>query len=301
MIKKIHICVIAGCLFASAGRSQTIPNSGFESWSSGGNYEDPQGWGTLNSQTAILGIKTVTKATAASDIHGGTYAIKLVTAHIGVPYNMNVPGLAATGTINASTKAIDGGFAYTMRPVSLSGWYKYTPAGKDTASVEVTVSQWDTLLKKRITVGHAKFLDTAHVSTYTSFTVQLNYSSTALPDTGVIVLLSSQQNSSVVNSTLFVDDLSFTLPAGINEDQLNQKITLSPNPASDVVKIDNLPFNATGIQIYDACGKMVLYDRISAPFYELGLEGISQGLYFYRVTGMNQGLLKQGKLVIRKP
>jgi hypothetical protein len=300
MIRQIPFILLAQLILFSTAQAQDIPNPGFETWSTQGNYEDPQGWGTLNSQTAILGIKTATKASAPADIHAGSYALKLSTSHIGAPYNMNIPGLAATGTINATTKAIDGGFSYNQRPISLSGWYKYIPAGKDTASVEVTLSKWDITTMKRVVVGHAKFLDTAHVTTYTSFTLPLSYTSAMLPDTGVIVLLSSQQNSSVVNSTLYIDALGFNLSSGIPELKAGAMIRAYPNPATDLLYISGLPAQASRLKVYALSGKILLDQRLSSASCSLPLDAFAPGMYFYEVLGEGNEVYKQAKFIISK-
>jgi hypothetical protein len=185
-----------------------IPNAGFETWINQGSYEDPKDWGTLNQQTSQLGIKTVTKATGA-DAYSGSYAIKLQTKYIGFPINQTAPGIAATGTINAQTQGIDGGVAYNLRPDSIVGWYKYTPVGTDTASVEVTFSKWNSSTNQRDEVGKAVFSKNTAVNNYTRFAKEINYSLSINPDTMVVILLSSwtgaTQNNQ--NSTFIVDDL----------------------------------------------------------------------------------------------
>jgi hypothetical protein len=300
MVKKIRLLLAFQGLLMIGLHAQNLPDAGFEIWVSQSSYEDPQGWGTLNSSTSIIGVKTVTKATAPADVHSGSSAIKLTTLHIGIPYNMNIPGIAATGTINTTTKAIDGGFSYTQRPISLCGWYKYSPAGKDTASVTVTLSKWDNVTHQRVTVGSGIFRDTAHVNTYASFTATMIYVNALVPDSGVITLLSSQQTSSVINSTLFIDDLAFNITSYIREDLTDALIAVYPNPASDRLNIGNLPTDASHFILIDICGRKVVDKKLNNVQLTIPLSDFGAGLYFYQVLSGNLTVMKQGKLIIRK-
>jgi len=99
-MKRILLALSAIVLFHLVNAQNAIPNPGFELWTNHGSYDDPNSWGTINSLTAILGVKTVTKATGV-DVHSGTYAIKLQSKT--VPIQGVAPGIAATGTINQNT------------------------------------------------------------------------------------------------------------------------------------------------------------------------------------------------------
>jgi hypothetical protein len=300
MIKKILLLISLGTLFLINLRAQDIPNPGFETWVKKGSYEDPEDWGTINQQTSVLGIKTTTKATAA-DVHSGASALKLITKYIGVPYNQNGPGITATGTINQQTRAIDGGFIYTKRPVSLTGWYKYLPAGKDTASMEVTLSYWDSNAGKRITVGNVKFMDTTTINVYTKFTAPINYSNAASPDSAVIILLSSQENGSVVNSSLFIDDLAFDFtPTGTGSVSPSKEVTVYPNPASEEVLFTNLPAQAAILLIYDLKGSKLSETPLHGNSSKQSLASFRSGIYFYKIIDINGNILKNNKLVIFK-
>jgi len=294
----MKIFLPAVLLFASSflplAAQNIIPNAGFETWINKGSYEDPENWGTLNAQTSIVGIKTVVKGTAA-EAHSGSYAIKLITKFIGIPFNRKIPGLSATGTINTTTSAIDGGFAYNLRPVQISGWYKYAPAGKDTASVALTLSKWDVNTQKRVVVGTAVFMDTATVSTYTAFSAGINYVSSLAPDTAMIVLLSSPQNTGVLNSTFLADDLSLDMSSGIDPEESNSRIVIYPNPANTHVFISHAP--ASRFIVFDQKGSKVS----ECVLTNAGLADISSlgsGLYLYQLLDADRQVMKSGKLII---
>lgn len=274
-----------------------IPNAGFETWKNQGSYEDPEKWGTVNAQTVILGIKTVVKATT-TDVHSGTFAIKLITKFIGPPFNQKIPGLSATGTINTTTNAIDGGFSYNLRPEKISGWYKYAPAGKDTASVSVTLSKWDVNTGQRIVIGTASFMDTATVNTYTSFSASINYVSSLAPDTAIIILLSSQQTSGVLNSTLIVDDLSLDMATGIQQAENNSEIVIYPNPASAILSVSKVYAIGTKLILLDSKGGKVSENRLCSFYDSIDISSLEEGLYLYQLLDADEQLIKSGKLII---
>ncbi|MCW5906854.1 MAG: T9SS type A sorting domain-containing protein [Chitinophagales bacterium] len=205
-MKKFLITLLAFATLGFATAQNAIPNAGFEQWNVNPNYDDPVGWGTINGLTYLIGVKTVTKATAAADIHSGSFAIKLESKT--VPLQGVAPGIAATGTINAQTQGVDGGVVFTKRPIALKGWYKYQPSGVDTGTIEANLFRWNTSTNQREDVGRAEFVMTTTVNSYTQFTANFTYTSANAPDSMVMILLtSSKANASPNGTKLFVDDL----------------------------------------------------------------------------------------------
>jgi hypothetical protein len=202
-MKKILLTLLSGIFLTGTFAQNAIPNPGFETWNPNPSYDDPQGWGTINGLTYILGVKTVTKTT---DKHSGSFAMKLESKT--VPLQGVAPGIAATGTINAQTQGVDGGVAFNKRPVAMSGWYKYAPAAVDTGSVEAILTKWSG--GQRVEIGRAEFKVSNTVSSYTQFNVNFSYSSSNAPDTLVMIILtSSGANTSPNGTVLFIDDLAF--------------------------------------------------------------------------------------------
>lgn len=216
-MKKLYIALshfaivtVFALTLANSEAQNAIPNPGFENWTNQGSYDDPDGWGTLNSQTSALGIKTVLKSTS---VHSGSFAINLVTKHITF-INQTAPGIAGSnGVFDQNCSCFIGGVPYNLRPDSITGWFKYSPVSTDTASVEITLSKWNGT--SRDVVGSVKFTQSTAVTTYTQFKTKINYSLTTDPDTMVIILLASWTGatSSNNNSSFFVDDLALTFPS----------------------------------------------------------------------------------------
>jgi len=81
---------------SSLAQNAATPNPGFEQWQQVTNYFNPVGWNNLNSNTAIVGVFTCTRASAAADVHSGTYAIKLTTKSV---FGITANGIASTATL----------------------------------------------------------------------------------------------------------------------------------------------------------------------------------------------------------
>lgn len=190
--------------------AQATPNSSFDNWTTTGfpSYSDPDNWESPNSQTAITSTFSCIKATAAADIHSGAAAVKLITKQIGAPFNQLIPGVVTTGTLPSSmTGSITGGIAYTLRPDSIAGWFKYTAPGGDNAFAEFMLfgsapNNTDTIAKARFTTP------TTTVSTYTRFSAPLVYfSNNAVANSIWLLGSSNDETTAVFGSTVFFDDI----------------------------------------------------------------------------------------------
>ncbi|OWY25763.1 hypothetical protein C7N43_31645 [Sphingobacteriales bacterium UPWRP_1] len=275
-------------------QAQDIPNPGFENWVQYGGYKDPEGWYTINSLTVLGGLVTVAQATGA-DAHSGTYAMRLRSGSI---FGQVAPGIAATGSINPTTQAIDGGVPYNLRPYYFTGWYKYQPAGADTATISATFTRWNPDTQQAELVAESIFSQTQTVNEYTGFWVPVNYYSTETPDTMVIVILSSSGEAPVANSTLYVDDLLFDYQTGTGSLPLPELPAAYPVPASDAFYINNTGGQALHLQLLYPNGQQVETLPLVPGINRIGVEALPPGLYYYRLTGANGCSVAAGKLPV---
>jgi len=91
-----------------------------------------------------------------------------------------------------------------------------------------------------------------------------------------------------------------TLPSSVNEDvYTNNNITVFPNPATDVVTVlvKDSKGNAT-IALFDATGRQVSSSTLTANQTAISTNGLTNGLYLYRVAAANGTLLKTGKVLV---
>ncbi len=298
-MKKIFT-LISILSISSAGMFAQTPNAGFETWTHNSfpSYDTPDSWNCANSQTALTGVFSCVKSSSA---HSGSFAIQLITKQIGSPINQLVPGFATTGTLPTSiTGPITGGIAYTLRPDSITGWYKYTPQGGENGYIQFILfgtSNSDTIA----TGGFAT--PAAAVGSYTRFHAEMIYRS-ANPVTNSMWLLSSSKNDALtasIGSTLFVDDLALVFNPGVGVAEQNRtEVTLFPNPASDRIEIKNILNSAAQFVLYDAMGNKMEEKEIGSVESSVDVKEFANGLYFYTVTGKNNLNIKSGKLIIQK-
>lgn len=204
-MKKIFTLVSILSVSVSGLLAQATPNASFETWTTQGSfftYEAATGWDSPNSQTATVGTFVCIKTT---DNHTGTYAMKLISKSIaGLG---NAPGVATTGILPTQTGgSISGGVAYTLRPDSISGWYKYTPVSTDNGFAEFRLygpgGTNDTIATAHFDTPNAT------IGTYTRFSKALTYYySSAVANSIWVVCSSKDGNNPNLGSTLFVDDL----------------------------------------------------------------------------------------------
>jgi hypothetical protein len=303
-MKKI-ITTIALAAIIITSNAQPTPNAGFESWThhaagiTAPAYDTPDSWNTLNATIALSigGAVTCYKATAAGEYHGGAAAIKLVTASV---LGQTANGIATTGTINTTTFSIAGGIAYTGRPDSIVGFYRCAPVGVDSGFVELQLLGAG---GGTDTVGYVRFKTTrATVSTYHRFSAHVNYRSTNPVVTALWIMSSSADATThVVNSTLWVDDLSMVFASTVGIEEHNkQEITVGPNPASNYLLINN-PYSTKGsIAIYDVTGRKISEQQFTNSSSSIDVSAFPAGLYFFAILDENKNTIKTEKIIVTK-
>ena len=280
--------ILAG--FAAVAQD-TLPNPGFENWiQDGSNYRDPVGWNTPNPQ--IAGFNKITCLQDSAIVHSGKYSCKLVTLYFSL-ISGNVPGTITTGVIPTSpTGSIAGGVQINSRPKSVNGWYQYRPAGPDSAGVTIAVTKGDS------TFGSGAFYFTDSVTTWTPFSFNINYTSASTPDTSLITFVSSI-NAGVANSTLWVDDISYSYYAAGIDEVANAPINLYPNPANSQVYIDNQNMQATSLNLTTTTGQLVKVIKMHAGVNVIDVSAVAAGVYVLNGVGAN-GATYSSSVVIGK-
>lgn len=258
------------------------PNPGFENWSQTGNYFNPDGWNNLNSQTAILGILTCSRVAAAADIHSGTYAMKLTTRSV---FGVTANGIASTATLVTSPPyGVTGGIPYTLRPDSITGWYKYNPASASDSGFFQFVLQG----AAGDTIGFVKLCTpNSAVSNYTRFSAPITYFSSATPTNSYWILSSSDGTNPVVNSTLLVDDISlvFNPTSSMNEYDQAMSPLLLQNPVLDYLEV--VGYEAAMCRVFDLSGKLWISDAATTSKHLVDVGILPKGVYVLNLITMN--------------
>jgi hypothetical protein len=130
-----------------------------------------------------------------------------------------IPGYIGTSVLNITKRNIFLGKPYTQRPQRFHAYYKYSPAGGDSALIQVVLTKYASGV--RDTISFDKIIQKNPVSSYLLLDLPLSYRDTvSSPDTLVIVFSASAginfndvfHCTGQVGSVMWVDDLKFIFP-----------------------------------------------------------------------------------------
>ncbi len=293
MKKKFYLLFLLLSVSALT-EAQTIPNNGFENWTSMGSYYNPDQWSTLNDITTATSTYTCVKGTPGAV---GTSYIKLITSSaIGVGV---VPAIAVCGTFDIATLQPTSGFPFSNRPSELRGYWQYMAFGGDQGFVAAALTKWNMNTMMRDTVAYVYEALGGMAMSWASFTIPVNYMNGDYPDSCIIILSASQANNvpAIANSYLYVDELAFTgTVAGISESISSRNIYVSPNPSSDklILDLSSIKDNLTSVEIYDVQGKFVksVEKVIVGKMSPIDISDIPKGNYILKVSTKEGSITK---------
>lgn len=280
---------ILGLIFSTIFiQAQTIPNSSFESWESGTNFEDPTPWNTPNSITAWLNAVTVTKSDDAFD---GDFSARLETREITIgATKYQVPGLVTYADFDINvlegTFSFSGGVYKQEKVYKLRGKYKYKSVDNDSASVLIYCfrhpdgEDFDTI------GAGLTFLHDA--DDWTEFSVDMYYLNDQTPDTFNVLLMSSgtfQMGYMPPGSVLYVDNI--TIDTIYNAIGTNQQFNAKhfPNPTSDklTIELENEQRDRM-VKIFDINGRMVKQLPFEGRKTTIDVSALPGGTYTYQIS-----------------
>ena len=285
------ISLTAGTSFA---QHDTIANAGFERWAFNPQYDEPEDWTTLNPLASILGAELAFRATASGEFHSGTSAIKLVTTNI--PGIGMAPSICTNGIINTAQQTIEGGVPISSRPISFGGWFRFDPVNSDTGNYSITLTRWNSVTNSRdiIGTGSGDFVNTNGV--FENFEVALNYQLTDVPDTVLILLGSGTDVNPQEGTTLFVDDLYYTYPQGIETPE-SVGLKLFPNPTTDGLTINSKQgFEFSSATVYSLDGRLMLNAALNSINPTVDVADLVAGTYIIELATKDGTIVRQSFL-----
>lgn len=288
----ITLLLVLSATAISTAQNAATPNPGFENWTQVGNRFDPNNWNTLNPSTSILNVLTCTRASGV-DAHSGTYAIKLTTKSV---FGQTANGIATTAKIKTIPPyGVSGGIAYTARPDSMVGWFKYSPASPADSGFIEYISQ----APNKDTVGFARiYTSNVAVTTYQRFSVPINYWSAATPDTAYWLFSASDGVNPVINSSLFIDDIDLVFnTTGINSNVAINNFAVTNFVNDNILKVVNNSSSQAQLTIMDNAGRTVKQLTVSIGENNFSTEALASGVYFYKIVQPKQDSAVTGKLV----
>ena len=194
--------------------------------------------------------------------------------------------------------------AIDHKPVSLSGYYKYTEnlvsngLGEipDTAQVTVILSKWNKSKKERETIGRG-VLNLNNSAEYSKFNCVVNYTSNETPDSIYVLLDCSLVNreennytsSPAVASYFTVDNLVVENAALSTAENDPVNLIVYPNPASNELFIPNY---SGSVQIINIEGKVVLNSKIQSG-ESISIKHFSPGSYLVRLENQKSNFTQK--------
>jgi hypothetical protein len=271
-----------------------IPNSGFEDWTSIVS-EDPTDWVSLNAYTYLSGKPSVTKTT---DSYSGSFAARIESV---LMFDDTI-GMITNGNLDAMPSY--GGMKVNQNPHKLTGYYKYTPVGPDTALVGIYSYVYDQGLNTSFPVDSAQ-VKLIPSPSYTPFEVDFHYDKWPYVDTVEIAFASGNLDDGPyigLGSVLIIDSLNLSYkPLSINKPSvLEQDFIVFPNPSDGKFNIKaTLPVNdVIKIRIFDSFGRIVSNEQL---YFErvksYDISGFPAGFYLFEIETISNKYA--GKLLIR--
>lgn len=299
------ITILCATQFAQA----QIINPGFETWTNDAivptamnpnSGNGTSGWWDFNYfNSSFLGSSPVSVTRCSDTVRTGTYSARVQTRaysqtswntynawgtpFIGHPYNDTL-GILFNGNVNVNTQKYYPGTPFTQKITQFKFFYQYKPNGNDTAICRVL------LVNQRIPIAGGIFKSNVATgaSGWQQATINLTYINTLTPDTiWVLMSSSSLDKNPKAGSILWVDDVSVTLPTGINELMgAENDIEIFPNPSNGVFSIHSqtLSNEEQYIEVYNMLGAKIhssVKSRLSAYTFDISHQ--PKGVYFVKI------------------
>jgi hypothetical protein len=307
-MKKIVLTITAAVITTLSVNAQV--DYAFETWADVPNaaagVQDPQGWASFNILTnMIFGMQqTVYKETAAP--YKGSSAAKIVTKPI--PSTVSIPGydtvgLLAIGKIDLLSQKIQLGTPFGGRPATFSFATKYEPVSVDSASVSIRLTKYNTTTKVRDVIAAGYWVTNVNSTTWTPQTLTLVYDNNfnnVTPDTLIIAISSSGALYPKVNSTLYIDDISYAGWVSTNDlGAIKNNVTVYPTPARANVNFSST-VNAKNVEILDITGRSVGVFQMVNNKVTVDTQKYESGMYIYNVLNDQSQVIGRGKFEVLK-
>ena len=317
---KRFLFISALSLFFIYSYSQNITDGDLNNWTlhsfTGGTYYEPiNGWlmtmNKLADLPAVVGGPGPVTTERTTDTYQGTYAAKLISKEfiVGLSH-LFIPGAVGTFTVDlvAQIARVGRPYTYSEKPRRFKGYYKYAPVNGDSCLFLVLLTKYNTSSHKRDTIAISRNTVNVNVDSYTPFDYEIAYRDTiTTPDSITIFVTSSgflnfanlQACHGQLNSTMYVDELSFSMVNGIDMPVNPQvKVSLFPNPTFSKITICTKKFlDKCRLEIFDLKGSLVKIFQYEGSSATADVSAFPSGKYYYRLIDHNM-LLNSGSFII---
>ncbi len=264
---------------STLGAGPSLPNYSFETWTPV-DIDNPDGWTTLNSYFASVGLAPVTET---SDANTGLSAARIETMTINAD---TIPGFVFYADFDISNGNVIP-IPYNASPTSLNLSYKYTAVGGDQAFVSMEFYNSGNI------VGGGQMMLNPSAS-YNSITLGTNISST--PDSIAMGFFAGNNPGSV----LIIDDVQFSGgDLAVNPFNFNFTFETYPNPATDRLTVySNELTGVFTISIFDLNGKVISSRQGSAAqTTTVDVSDLPAGIYQLQLNSNGKSMTKQISII----
>jgi hypothetical protein len=280
-----------------SAQAQTIPNAGFETWTSPLN---PDNWSTYSS---AFGFNLGLCAKDSLDKVVGNNSVRVYADSIpGQPAYGVIAGVVATGTASAGAQGPKfSGIPFAYHADTLFFAYKYTSPGNDTANVVISMTKNGSGVFVNGYSALSVSLDTTSQWGLVYIPLSTAYANaTITPDT-LLLIFQSANRQQTKGSTLHVDQVFFSQSqtTGIEDLNVTYNVSIFPNPVSSELKVQA---DVVGGQIVitDLNGKLVRIRPLEGPVTSVDMSDVASGTYIYRIADKNNRFVKQDKFNVVK-
>jgi Secretion system C-terminal sorting domain len=269
-MKKTILSLFAIIIFANTNAQ----NLDFENWNTfgGTTMQQPTGW--LSSDSLFFGLlgaqlpssPLVTQSTSAQ--HGNFSA--LMEVKFDLLLQSALGGGIIYGSLDTGANIIS--VPFVGRPSSVSGFYKFTKMGNDSATISFMQSNMDT---------SADFNIGTNAATWTAFNIPVTYNTSTVPDS-INISAGISSNVVTVGSKFWLDNLTLNYPSGLKELLVKNKlITVYPNPASTNISFELKNYNNLSFQILDCKGNIISTHNNLSNTNSIAIAELANGAYSY--------------------
>jgi len=252
-----------------------IPNNDFENWTTVSNYDNPDGWATMNS---FCTNSFISCQKSEDSYPTGNYSLK-ITCKTSLTQITGGWGMVATKAFDYPFKPA---FKITGHPTSLSGYFRYIGQNDDSMFVKVI------LFNNRSIVSANNFYSGGVTLNWTSF--NLPFSNYATADSATIIISafypSSPTSGPKGNSSLKIDNLIFDNSSSVEGvSAKNTLFDIYPNPASDIITLntDNVSNTDLILNIYNVVGTLVKSETLKQNNRQINIGDLRTGIYMVEI------------------
>lgn len=257
-----------------------IPNPSFENWS----VTQPNGWTAMFTQP----YSPYQFETKNNNAYLGLSSLKSEVLLMPAS-TVQIASGVYTGTPSTNYYVPIG-----PKPTKLFGWYIFQN-NLDILTFNVSVKSGGNV------IGTGVFTSTNTVTAYTQFSINITYTSAAIPDSfsiGLSINYAGPQFTKPghLGTYFIVDNLSFDINVGLDENYKNDHLKVYPNPANTFLTFQNLEEanRISEIEVFDTKGELQKKYLVNEKTFRLDIHDYNSGLFFYKL------IFNDGKTVMQK-